>query len=64
MLSDFNFKTFYSTATDNIPENFYSLALKSSTKYDRVSGYFSSVSLAYYAKGIEHLLVNSGKFRL
>lgn len=64
MLSDFNFKTFYSTATDNIPENFYSLALKSSTKYDRVSGYFSSASLAYYAKGIEHLLVNSGKFRL
>ncbi len=64
MLSDYNFKTFYSTSSDNIPEIFYNFALRKSTSYDRVSGYFSSKSLAHYSRGIEHLLNNKGKYRL
>lgn len=64
MLSDYNFKTFYSTSSDNIPEIFYNYAMKESTSYDRVSGYFSSKSLAHYSRGIEHLLNNKGKYRL
>ena len=64
MLTDYNFKTFYSTSTDDIPENFYNLAMKEACNYDRVSGYFSSKSLAHYAKGIEGLLKNKGKYRL
>ena len=64
MLSDLKFKTFYSTESDNIPRNFYSLALNESVAYDRVSGYFSAKSLSHYAIGIERLLVNNGKMRL
>ena len=64
MLTDYNFKTFYSTSTDDIPENFYNIAMKEACNYDRVSGYFSSKSLAHYAKGIEGLLKNKGKYRL
>lgn len=64
MLSDFSFKTFYSTASDNIPVKFYNIALSESIAYDRVSGYFSSKALAYYAKGLENLLKNKGKCRL
>lgn len=64
MLSDLNFKTFYSTASDNIPEAFYNLVLSETKYYDRVSGYFSGASLAYYTKGIANLIKNEGKFRL
>ena len=64
MLSELNFKTIYSTSSDNIPESFYNLALSESISYDRVSGYFSGASLAYYAKGIANLINNHGKFRL
>ena len=42
MLSDHNFKTFYSTSSDDIPEQFYNIAMQESCAYDRVSGYFSS----------------------
>lgn len=64
MLSDHNFKTFYSTSSDDIPEQFYNIAMQESCAYDRVSGYFSSKALAYYSKGIEGLLDNRGKYRL
>lgn len=64
MLSDFDFKTFYSTASDNIPANFYNLAMREACCYDRVSGYFSSNSLVYYSEGIENLINNKGKYRL
>jgi hypothetical protein len=61
--SDLEFKTFYSTKDDNIPESFYNLVLKEAVLYNRVSGYFSSKSLAYYTKGIQNLLLNKGKMR-
>lgn len=64
MLSNCTFKNFYSTDKDNIPKEFYNYALKNSVSYDRVSGYFTSASLAHYATGIESLLMNNGKFRL
>lgn len=64
MLSNYSFKTFYSTATDDIPEIFYNRALEETNYFDRVSGYFSSSSLAYYSKGIENLIKNNGKYRL
>ena len=64
MLSELNFKTFYSTRSDNIPESFYNLALNEAISYDRVSGYFSGASLSYYSKGIVNLIKNKGKFRL
>ena len=64
MLLDLKFKMFYSTASDNIPESFYNLVLSESKYYDRVSGYFSGASLAYYTKGIANIIKNEGKFRL
>lgn len=63
MLTDLTLQTFYSTRIDNIPEDFYVQTLSKAIKYDRVSGYFSSNSLAYYAKGIEVLYANKGKMR-
>lgn len=64
MLPNHKFKRFYSTAQDDIPESFYNEALQESVKYDRVSGYFSAASLAYYSRGIESLYQNGGKYRL
>ena len=63
-LTNCTFKNLYQTDKDNIPKEFYNYALKNSVLYDRVSGYFSSASLAHYAIGIESLLMNNGKFRL
>jgi SNF2 family DNA or RNA helicase len=39
-------------------------ALRSANRYDRLTGYFSARALALAARGVEGLIVNSGRMRL
>lgn len=49
---------------DDIVNEFYNPALTNTIYYDRMSGFFSSSSLAVSAKGIVNLINNNGKMRL
>jgi len=56
---------FYNTADDgDLVEKFYIPALSQSVKYDRLSGFFNSDSLAIAARGISELIKNNGHMRL
>lgn len=50
--------------TDNIVDEFYNPALSNSTSYDRMSGFFTSSSLAIASRGIVNLINNNGKMRI
>jgi len=60
-----NFKGSYDTNfDDNVLDDFYIPALSASTSYDRMTGFFSSSSLACAARGIKNLIENGGKMRI
>lgn len=64
MLKDVHILPGYETPTNDIAEEFYNPVLLQSVSYDRIAGYFSSRSLAYFSKGIESLALNHGHYRL
>lgn len=64
MLRDLKIKPGYETPVSNIAREFYDPALSEAISYDRISGYFSSKSLAFFSKGIESLIRNNGHYRL
>lgn len=64
MLKDVSLKPGYETPTDDIAREFYNPTLSQAVSYDRISGYFSSKSLAFFSKGIESLIRNNGHYRL
>lgn len=64
MLKNVHILPGYETPINNIAEEFYNPVLSQSVSYDRIAGYFSSKSLAYFAKGIETLVLNHGHYRL
>ena len=41
-LNSFDFKTAYNKVENNIAEEFYLPCMRVATRYDRISGYFSS----------------------
>ena len=57
-------QTSYNSLYDDIVRNFYVPVLKEAKRYDRVSGYFESSSLAIAAKGMGDFILNGGKMRL
>lgn len=57
-------KGFYTSSHDNLVEDFYNPVLSHTVRYDRLSGFFSSTSLACAARGISNLIRNDGKMRL
>jgi superfamily II DNA or RNA helicase len=61
---DLHLKSAYDSDIDNILNDFYSPALAVSVQYDRLTGFFSSTSLATAAKGISGLIRNGGSIRL
>ena len=65
-LETISFSSSYHTGiTDlNVVEEFYIPALRESISYDRISGYFSSSTLASAGVGIAGLVENNGKMRL
>ncbi|RME45420.1 MAG: helicase [Caldilineae bacterium] len=62
-LRDIPFLYSYGPNDDRL-HNFYIPALKASVRYDRMTGYFSSTSLAVAAAGVAHLIANRGQMRL
>lgn len=54
----------YKSSKNNLIKDFYNPVLSEAVKYDRVTGYFSSNSLALAAKGLKNFIHNDGKMRL
>ena len=54
----------YDSDVDNVLLDFYVPALSISSNYFRLSGFFSSTSLAVASKGISGLIKNNGQIRL
>lgn len=57
-------KPSYNSANEDIVEKFYNIALSESVRYDRISGFFNSTSLAIAASGVDKFIRNDGKMRL
>ena len=54
----------YDSNIDDLLWDFYIPTLSMSVRYDRISGFFSSSSLAISAKGLADFVANHGKMRL
>jgi superfamily II DNA or RNA helicase len=63
-LLDTSFSPIMTTSDHNIPDGFFSEALKHSTKYDRGVGYFSAGWLQMVARGLTHFAENGGQARI
>lgn len=63
-LKDIDLKIAYASKNDDLLSDFYIPALSCAYRYDRISGFFSSTSLAIAARGISGLIRNKGKMRL
>lgn len=61
---DLDLKRTYSSENDDILTNFYIPVLKESISYFRISGFFTSESLAIAARGILGLVKNDGIMKL
>ena len=57
-------KKAYSSESDDILHDFYIPVLQSSIEYSRLTGFFSSRSLAIAARGISSLILNGGTMKL
>ena len=57
-------KPSYNSANSDIINDFYNKVLSESFRYDRISGFFSSTSLAVAARGIDKFIKNNGHMRL
>ena len=64
MLKDEDIKFKYDSDKDDIVNEFYIPVLSNSVEYYRMSGYFSSSSLAIAARGIADFILNNGKMKL
>ena len=64
MFSDLNIKFKYDSDRDDLLNEFYIPVLSESVEYCRMSGFFSSTSLAISAQGINKLIENNGKMKL
>jgi len=63
-LKDFKFKESYDSDEDDLINEFYIPALSNSISYKRISGFFSSSSLAVSARGIGQFILNGGVMEL
>jgi len=60
-----NFKAVYSTEEDNLLNDFFIPCLSNSIKYDRISGFFSSILYPMIFRGIKDLILKEdSKIRL
>ncbi|WP_413828347.1 MULTISPECIES: DEAD/DEAH box helicase family protein [unclassified Methanobrevibacter] len=57
-------KPTYSSENEDIVESFYNPILSEAKRYDRISGYFDSTSLAIAAEGMKNFIYNKGYMRL
>src|SRR5258707_130935 len=64
LLQDRVWKLKYTLDDGDLVRLFYVPALRSATRYDRITGYFSAGAFALAARGVEGLILNDGKMRL
>ena len=64
MFSDLNIKFKYDSDVDDLVNDFYIPVLSNSVEYWKMSGFFTSSSLAISAQGITKLINNNGKMKL
>lgn len=64
LLRDTTWRLKYTPDDGDLVHLFYVPALRSAARYDRLTGYFSARALALAARGVEGLVVNSGRMRL
>lgn len=64
MLKDVDIKFKYDSDKDDLVNGFYIPVLSNSVEYYRMSGYFSSSSLAISARGIADFIIHGGKMKL
>jgi SNF2 family DNA or RNA helicase len=64
LLPDFDWKLKYTPEDGDLVKLFYVPALRSASRYDRSTGYFSASALTLAARGIEGLVRNEGHMRL
>lgn len=63
-LADLHFKASYNKADDDIAGTFYLPCMRSSVKYDRISGYFGSTIYIIAWGALKEFIANGGKMRL
>jgi len=63
-LKQFEFKASYNKAENNIAEEFYLPCMRSSIKYDRISGFFGSTIYIIAWSALKEFIQNGGKIRL
>src|SRR5262245_15905003 len=64
MLRDLGLRSVYRSDEDNILEDFYIPALRTSVQYDRAVGFFSAGMLSLAAQGLSSLIESDGRMRL
>ena len=64
MLGDRTWNLKYTSDDGDLVRLFYVPALENAQRYDRLTGYFNAVALAFAARGIEGLVRNGGRMRL
>jgi hypothetical protein len=64
LLRDTAWRLKYTPDDGDLVRLFYIPALRSATRYDRLTGYFTAPALALAARGIEGLVLNGGVMRL
>ena len=63
-LRDIDLKPTYISLEEEVSKSFYVPVMKNSTRFDRISCYFSFDAIAKYCQGIYYLGRNGGTFRL
>lgn len=63
-LGSFEFKASYNKADDDIAEGFYLPCMRTSSRYDRISGYFGSTIYIIAWSALKQFIVNGGRMRL
>ena len=62
--TELSIKDLYVTDSDNIPEEFYGIALPETVLYKRAAGFFSSSALALFGRGLSKFYYNGGSIQL
>src|SRR5437870_10049715 len=63
-LKDLTLKPFYDSDADDVLNDFYVPVLSEAVRYKRISGFFSSGSLAVAAKGMYRFIKAAGQMEL
>ena len=64
ILTEINLKLSYNSGDNNLISEFYTPCFRSSVRYDRAVGFFTSEILVRLSRGLTEFLLNDGSMRL